>query len=87
VPKAFQPIQEICLENEKTKERLLTRMDKAKAPDPDLDEWEEVVLLISRYPLASNKKWIVENEKDALKWDFSGYRTIYLSEDLKVVPF
>jgi hypothetical protein len=52
----------------------------------DLEEWE---ILISRYPLESTKKWIVENEIEILNWEFSAKkngRTIYLSQELKVVP-
>jgi hypothetical protein len=33
------------------------------------NDWEEVVLLISRYSLASTKKWIVENEKEVRNWE------------------
>jgi hypothetical protein len=71
------------LDNGQTKERLLTKMEKA-----DLEKWEGFVLLISRYPLASTKKWIAENEKEALTWHFRVYneKRIYLSEELKVVP-
>jgi hypothetical protein len=80
--KDLQPLGGICLDNGKTKERLLTKMEEAKV----LDNWR--VLRISRYPLASNKKWIEENEKEVLNWDFSeeNCSTIYLSRELKVVP-
>jgi hypothetical protein len=77
LPKAFQPLEDICLDNGQTKERLLTKMDEVKL---------EVVLQISRYPLASTKKWIEENEKEVLNWKFSTQngRRIYLSRELKV---
>jgi hypothetical protein len=78
LPKAFKPLEDICLDNDKTKERLLTKMKEEK--------WE-VVLLISRYPLASTKKWIVENEKEVSNWDLStvSRRTICLNQELKIV--
>jgi hypothetical protein len=75
LPNAFQHLKNIDLDNYKSKERLQTKMEKAK-------------LLISRYPLASTNKWIAENEKEALNWDYNaknGSRTIYLSEELKGV--
>jgi hypothetical protein len=83
LPKAFQQLEDICLDNGKTKERLLTKMDEVEVQD---DDWEVVVLLISRYPLASTKKWIEENEKEVLDWEFSTDKTIHLSDELKVVP-
>jgi hypothetical protein len=76
LPKAFQPQEDICLDNGKTKERLLTKMEEEK--------WK-VVLLISRYPLASTKKWIVENEKEVLNWKVGADKTIYFSDELRVV--
>jgi hypothetical protein len=45
-----------------------------------------ISLLISRYPLASTKKWIEENEKEVFNWDLTTARTICLTEELKVVP-
>jgi hypothetical protein len=83
LPKAFQHQEDFSLDNDKTKERLVTIMGEA---DPKLKKWE-VVLLISRYPLASTKKWIEENEKEVLNWTFSAQNTrrIYLSKELKVV--
>jgi hypothetical protein len=51
LPKTFQPPEGICLENDKTKERLLTKMEET---DPNFK-----VLQILRYPFASTKKWIV----------------------------
>jgi hypothetical protein len=74
-PKAFQLQEDICLDNGKTNERLLIKMGK---------KWE-VVLQISRYPLASTKKWIEENEKEVLNWEFGADKTIYLSGELRVV--
>jgi hypothetical protein len=77
LPKAFQfqPQENFCLDNGKTKDRLLTKMEEA---DP---KWEELILLISRYPLESTKKWIVENEKEVMNWEFStqNCKRIYLS--------
>jgi hypothetical protein len=69
------------LDNDKTKERLVTKTEEV---DPKLEKWE---LLIARFPLVSTKKWIVENEKEVLNWDFCGKngRKIYLSNELKVV--
>jgi hypothetical protein len=85
--KAFQHQEDICLDNHKTKERLEIKMQESR--EQDYEEFE-VVLLISRYPLTSTKKWIVANEKEVLDFDFSlgndNYRTIDLSEGLKVVP-
>jgi hypothetical protein len=81
LPKAYQPQEDICLVNDKTKERLQTKME------PIPDDWEEVYLLISRYPLASTKKWIEENEKEVLVYDLNEDkdRRIYLTEELKIV--
>jgi hypothetical protein len=65
------------LDNDKTKERLLTKMEEEK--------WE-VVLQISRYPLAATKKWIEENEKEVMDLNSVCRTTILLTEVLKVVP-
>jgi hypothetical protein len=76
LPKAFQPQENICLINDKTREKLMTKMEEA-----DLKKWETFVLLISRHPLASNKNkniWSVGKEYSG-KW-------INLSNDLKFVP-
>jgi hypothetical protein len=73
LPKAFQPLAAICLDNDKTKERFQTKMEKA---DPN---WDKLVLLISRYSLASKKKWIVFGKEYYEK-------TIYFCNDLKFVP-
>jgi hypothetical protein len=83
LPEAFQPLEDICLDNGKTKERLQSKMEKVVLKYSD-----GVVLLISRYPLGSTKKWIEENEKEILTWVYSATngRTIYLSDELKVVP-
>jgi hypothetical protein len=70
LPKAFQPQEAICLDNDKTKERLLTKMEEAS----NMEKW---LLHISRYPLASPKKWIVGNEIYQKK--------IFLTKELKVV--
>jgi hypothetical protein len=82
VPKAYQLQEDICMDNGNTKERLLTKMEESEM----WIECEIVHLLISRYPLASTKIWIVENEKEVLIWDLSATRRIYLSKELKVVP-
>jgi hypothetical protein len=67
--KTFQPPDGICMDNDKTKERLLTKMEEV---DPNF-----TVLQILRYPLAlaSTKKWIV---------GVYG-KTICLTKELKVV--
>jgi hypothetical protein len=78
LPKAFRPQEDLCLDNDKTKERLLTKMEES-----DFVEWK-VVLLISRYPQASTKKWIEENEKDVLILNLNETRRIYLSDNLEV---
>jgi hypothetical protein len=72
LPKAFPPQEDICLDNGKTKERLLIKMEEV---DPNLKKHVNPVVQISRYPLASTKKWSLgKNEK-----------TIYLTKELKVV--
>jgi hypothetical protein len=85
LPKAsFQPKDEhIFMLCNHENERLMTKMEETKTRD--WNEWEEVALLISRYPLGSTKQWIVENEKEILNWDFGAEKTIYLSNELKVV--
>jgi hypothetical protein len=85
LPEDFQLQEAICLNNGKTKERLLTKMEVVKVNMPE-NRWEEVYLLISRYPQASTKKWIVDNEKEILDWDFSkdNDRKIYLTDKLKI---
>jgi hypothetical protein len=75
--KSFQPQEDICLDNGKTKERLATKMKDVKMVSPNLGEWQELVLLISRYPLASIKKWIVENEKKVFTLDFNENKNIF----------
>jgi hypothetical protein len=72
LPKAFKPLENICLINDKTKEKLMTKMEEA-----DLKKWETFVLLISRHPLASKKIWIVNKTYS---------KRIYLSNELKFVP-
>jgi hypothetical protein len=71
LPKAFQPQEDICLDNDKTKERLLTEMTEA-----DNGNGDQHVLQISR-SLASKKKWIGKRICQ---------KTIYLTKELKVVP-
>jgi hypothetical protein len=68
LPKDFQLPENICLDNDKTNERLLTKTEVI--PVPECKALKKVVLLISRYPLASTKKWIVANEKDVYNWNF-----------------
>jgi hypothetical protein len=76
LPKAFQPAEGgICLVNGKTKERLLTKMEKA---DPILEKIEKIELLVSRYPLASAGKEFIVGEGMFEK-------TIYLTKELKGV--
>jgi hypothetical protein len=70
LPKAFQPLEAICLDNDKTKERFQTKMENANP------KWDR--LQISRHPLASKKKWIVLGKEYYQK-------TIYLTKELKVV--
>jgi hypothetical protein len=48
LPEDFQLQEEICLDNGKTKERFVTKME----------EDDGVVLLISRCPLGSTKEWM-----------------------------
>jgi hypothetical protein len=55
LPEAFQPLEAICLDNGKSKDRLLTKMEKT---DPKLEK-DKIILHISRHPLAATKKWIV----------------------------
>jgi hypothetical protein len=62
------------LDNDKTKERLQTEMEKAH---PNLVT-DRIMLQISRYPLESTKKWIVRKEVSQ--------KRIYLSNELKVIP-
>jgi hypothetical protein len=79
----FKLQEDICLDNGKTNERLLTKTKVIT--DPDFDE-KEVLLLISRYPRTSTKKWIVTNEKEAFNWDIrTNARSIYLPEEMEVV--
>jgi type II secretory pathway component PulF len=73
LPKAFQLQEAICLDNGKTNERFQTEMEEA---DPDLEEWEEVVLQVSRYPHA---------EKNLIVGKEIGEKTIILSDELKIV--
>jgi hypothetical protein len=77
LPKAFQhiDIEDICLDNGNTKERFQTKMDKS---NPKL-EMKNLRLHISRYPLASEEKWIMGKE--------ICQKRIYLNKELKVVPF
>jgi hypothetical protein len=83
LPKAFQPQGDICLDNDKTKERLRTKIEEAEC----LEDRKEVYLVISRHPLAASKKWIMGIEKIVLAWNFSAdnHRILHLSKELKVV--
>ena len=54
----------------------MTKTEESNNVDPD-----EFNLLISRYPLASAKSLIEENELEA-----SNIRSIFLTDELKVVP-
>jgi hypothetical protein len=84
LPEDFPPQADICLDNGKTKERfLVSKVEEAKMQD---NEWDGIVLLISRSPLESTNKWM-GNEKEVLNMDFSAKNgmTIYFSKDLKVV--
>jgi hypothetical protein len=86
LPKGFQPEKDhIFILRNHENERLMTQMEEVTIPIPDEDDWEEVVLMILRYPLASTKKWIVENEKEVRNWEFGADKTIYLCSELKVV--
>jgi hypothetical protein len=80
LPKAFQPLAAICLDHDKTKEKFVTKMEEAEF----LEDWEEVFLLISRYPQTSTKRWIEENEKEVFDWYVSDDKTIRLTEELKI---
>jgi hypothetical protein len=85
--KDFQLHEDICLDNDKTNERLLIKTEVVNVLDLGRCKEKEVMLLISRYPRASTKKWIVANEKEVFNWDFRNTaRIISLSEELKVVP-
>jgi hypothetical protein len=70
LPKAFQPQEAICLDNGKTKERLLIEIEEAT----NMEKW---LLQVSRFPLASPKKWNVGNE--------IYQRKMYLTKELKFV--
>jgi hypothetical protein len=72
LPKAFQPPEAISLDNDKTKEGLVTEMVET---DPNRDKR---VLLISRYPLASKRNLVVTKEE-------VNNKRIYLSKELNVV--
>jgi hypothetical protein len=90
LPKAsFHPEEEhiFILRNDETNEKLATTMEEARPLGlPDEYEWEEVVLLVSRHPLESTKKWIEENKKEVLDWDFAEMNSmIALHEELKTV--
>jgi hypothetical protein len=85
-PEAFHSQVDICLKNDKTNERFMTKLAKT-TPEPDY--LEEDVLLISRHPIAATKQWIDEMEKEVLDWNFSKVqkRTISLDDELTVGKF
>jgi hypothetical protein len=86
LPEGFQPEKDhIFILRNHENERLMAKIEEVKTPIPGEDDWEEVVLLISRYPLASTKQWIVENEKEVRNWESGSDKTIYLRNELKVV--
>jgi hypothetical protein len=74
--------KDISLDNGKTKEKLDIKMVKPNAAIL----WRNVkVLIFSRYPIGSAKKWIEDNEKEVLEWQFyEQQRGIYLDEDLQM---
>jgi hypothetical protein len=75
-PKAFQPPEAICLDNEKTKERFQCEIGEA---GPKWQKAGKIPFQISRYPIASTGKWIVFGKEYYEK-------TIYLTNELKVAP-
>jgi hypothetical protein len=74
LPKACQPPEGISLDNDKTKERLRSKMGKGH---PNLEKCEKILLCISRIPLASTK--ILIGSKDLYQ------KRIYLTKELTVV--
>jgi hypothetical protein len=82
LPEDFQLQKDICLDNDKTEEKLQTKKEVVNVPN-----WgEEDLLLISRYPRASTKKWIVANEGEVFNWEYANNaRSIYLPEEMEVV--
>jgi hypothetical protein len=87
LPNDFHSQEDICLDNGNTNEKLMAKMEESTGPYSDgyPDKEDEVVLLISRYPLDSTKRWIDENEKEVLEWNFFELsRTVYLSHHLEI---
>jgi hypothetical protein len=58
--------QDVCIKNGETKEKLV--MKKVDSQKMALEKYKMV--LISRYPLNAGKKWITDNEKEAVEWNF-----------------
>jgi hypothetical protein len=67
--------QDVSLDNTETNEKLLI-----KTINPDEDEPKGPgMLLFSRYPMEASKKWVKDNEKEILNWNFDKMkRKIYL---------
>jgi hypothetical protein len=74
--------KDISLDNGKTNEKLEIKMVKLNAEFL----WRNAkVLLFSRHPIGSTKKWIEDNENKVLEWKFHvQQRKIYLDDDLQM---
>jgi hypothetical protein len=53
------------VENGETKEKLVIKKVATSEPTN-----HQEMALMSRYPLAAGKRWIDENEREAINWDF-----------------
>jgi hypothetical protein len=74
--------KDISLDNGKTNEKLEIKMVK---PSASILWRNAKVLLFSRYPIGSTKKWIEDNENEVLEWNFyEQQRKISLDEDLEM---
>jgi hypothetical protein len=73
----------ISLENDRTNEKLVIKKIQFNQQSTNGDG-----LLISRYPMEANDKWIEENENEILDWDFSQQnRQINLEENMTIGDF
>jgi hypothetical protein len=61
--------QDICLDNDKTNERLVVKAIDPPHRDPFHFQCYPEPVLISRYPVKSQQGWIEANEQEIVKWE------------------
>jgi hypothetical protein len=63
-------LQNVCIGNGETKEKLVIKNVDSHKMALEKYSIPLKMVLISRYPSNAGKKWIEQNEKEAVEWDF-----------------